>query len=316
MRLLPVLIVSAAPVAAETPFLELPIDCELGRTCYIEDYVDHDPAPGRQRDFACGLNSRDGHKGTDIALLSFDAMETGIAVKAAAPGRVLRVRDGMADDITMPGVTDDNACGNAAIIDNGDGWQTLYCHMKRGSVTVEPGQEVAAGDKLGEVGLSGRTTHPHVHLTLYRDGELVDPFYPSDVESCGESEETLWKDPPVYYRTGLLTAGFSTAVPSMEDVNSGAARAEVIASDAPLVVYAHAGHAISGDVLTIWATAPDGTEIFRNEETLADPQVSQMRAFGRRAPDGGWPGGDYLGQAQITRDGTVIAHRNAHVTVR
>ncbi|WP_417718405.1 M23 family metallopeptidase [Salipiger sp.] len=314
--LIAALCVSAAPLAAETPVLDLPIDCVPGRTCYIEDYVDHDPAPGRQRDFACGINSRDGHKGTDIALLSFDAMEAGVEVRAAAPGTVLRMRDGMVDDYTMPGVTDDNACGNAAIIDHGDGWQTLYCHMKQGSVSVTPGQEVKAGDRLGLVGLSGQTTHPHVHLTVYHDGALVDPFRPdASLDSCGDSAGTLWADPPTYYRTGLVTAGFSTSVPSLAAVGDGSARVTETAPDSPLVVYAHAGHAEPGDVLTIRARDPQGTEIFRTEETLTDPQVSQMRAFGRKAPPGGWPAGAYLGEATLTRDGTVIAHRNAHVTV-
>lgn len=40
-----------------------------------------------------------------------------------------------------------------------------------------------------------------------------------------------------------------------------------------------------------------------------------MQAFGRKAPRGGWPTGEYLGQATLTRDGTIIAHRFAHMTV-
>ena len=69
------LIVSAAgPLAAETPFLDWPMDCIPGQTCFIEDYVDADPGPG-QADYTCGLKSRDGHRGTDIALLNFAAMD-------------------------------------------------------------------------------------------------------------------------------------------------------------------------------------------------------------------------------------------------
>ncbi|EPX86750.1 M23 family metallopeptidase [Salipiger mucosus] len=315
--LIAALIVSAAPLAAETPVLTLPIDCELGVSCFIEDYVDRDPEPGTQRDFACGLNSRDGHKGTDIALLSFDRMDEGVEVRAAAPGRVLRTRDGMADDITLQGVTDDNACGNAALIEHGDGWQTMYCHMKRGSVAVQPGDEVAAGDPLGEVGVSGQTTHPHVHLTVYRDGEVVDPFAPGDTSACDPApDDTLWAEPPTYYKTGLMTAGFSTALPSLDEVRSGAARVTETAPGTPLVVYGHMAYPQPGDLLTITAQGPDGEEMFRQEIEVETDQVSQMRAFGRRAPSGGWPAGDYLGEALVTRDGVVIAHRNAHVTVR
>ena len=54
---------SAAPALADAPTLSLPIDCTLGTSCYIEDYVDLDPGPG-QRDYMCAIKSRDGHRGT------------------------------------------------------------------------------------------------------------------------------------------------------------------------------------------------------------------------------------------------------------
>ncbi|SDI10031.1 M23 family metallopeptidase [Salipiger marinus] len=311
-----VLMLSAAPVAAESFVLHWPLDCTLGQDCFIEDYVDDDPAPGQQRDFACGLNSRDAHKGTDLALISFDLMERGVAVRAAAPGTVLRLRDSMADDRLMTGVTDQNACGNAVLIDHGDGWQTLSCHMKRGSVAVTPGQTVATGDLLGEVGLSGQTNHPHLHLTVLHNGTEVDPFAPDAALPCGPQEVTLWADPPPYTATGLVTAGFSAKVPDLAEVTSGTARRDSLGATEPLVVYGHVGHGEPGDVLVLSARGPDGAEVFRERMVLEDPQVSLMRAFGRKAPPQGWAMGDYLGEALLTRDGVVIAHRHAHVTVR
>lgn len=308
-------LISAAPVAAEIS-LALPLDCELGKTCFIEDYVDHDPEQGRQQDFACGYNSRDGHKGTDVALLSFEAIDQGVAVLASAPGVVLRVRDGMEDDRLMRGVTDKNACGNAAIVEHADGWQTLYCHMRKGSVSVAPGDLVQTGDPLGLVGLSGKTNHPHVHLTVYKDGALVDPFRPDGLNACGDPGPTLWADPIAYTKTGLVTASFSNRVPSMDEVRSGAARRNETSTSEPLVVYAQMAFAQPGDLLTISAIGPDGSQTFLQEVTVETDQVNQMRAMGRKAPAQGWQVGDYQGEALLTRDGVVIAHRFAHVTVR
>ena len=74
-------ITSAAPTAAEVPFLALPLDCTLGETCFIEDYVDADPTFA-QHDYTCGLKSRDGHQGTDIALLSENEIDRGVTVRA------------------------------------------------------------------------------------------------------------------------------------------------------------------------------------------------------------------------------------------
>lgn len=309
------LIGSAPAAGAEHLRLAMPIDCVLGQTCYIEDYVDNDPAAGKVKDFACGLNARDGHNGTDFALLDFGAVAAGVTVRAAADGVVLRTRDGMPDDWMMRGVTEVNACGNAVLIDHGHGWQTLYCHMRFGSVSVSPGDPVQAGDALGMVGLSGQTNHPHLHLRVLHDGETVDPFRPEATGTCGDPGPTLWIDPPVYTPTGLITAGFSDGVPTLVAVSDGSARRPVLSPDQPMVVYAHAAYPQPGDLLTISATGPSGTELFRREIVVETDQISQMRAFGKKAPDGGWPVGEYLGKALLTRDGTVIAHRFAHVTV-
>ncbi|GGO61568.1 Peptidase family M23 [Roseovarius pacificus] len=311
------LLSAAAPAVAEMPRLSLPIDCALGETCYVEDYVDTDPGSG-QRDYACGLKSRDGHRGTDIVLLSFEAMDQGVRVLAAAPGIVAATRDGVTDVAVTPdnraGI-EGRECGNAVRIDHGDGWQTLYCHMKQGSIAVEKGQKVQSGDILGLVGLSGLTNVPHVHLGVLKDGQIVDPFQPQATDTCGmASGGGMWRDAPGYDRAGLFTAGFSTAVPGFDAVKSGAARVRETAPDQALVLYGHAFYAKPGDVLTLSAAGPKG-EIFRQEITLENPQAQLFRAFGRHAPEDGWPQGDYRGYVRLTRDGRVIAVRHADIAV-
>lgn len=321
MRLIPLLVIAltatgtARAQEATAPRLAFPLDCELGVTCFIEDYVDNDPAPGQLADFACGINTRDGHKGTDIALLSFDAVGQGTTVTAAAPGQVLRTRDGMADDRLMRGVTSQNACGNAVLIDHGDGWRTLYCHLREGSLSVSEGDRVQAGDPIAMVGLSGQTNHPHLHLQVLRNDKVIDPFRPEATEGCDMPEATLWQETPAYTETGMVTAGFSDHMPTLESVQDGSARAQSGAPDLPLVVYAYLGHARDGDLLTITASGPEG-EIFQREMVLQDPAKAQFQAFGRNPPQEGWPTGEYLGEALLTRDDEVIAHRFAHVTVR
>lgn len=309
------LAMACAPVVFAQPVLDWPVDCTLGQTCFIEDYVDVDPTQGRQGDFACGINSRDGHRGTDVALLSFESIAAGVAVRAAAPGRVANIRDSMPDDRLMRGVTSQNACGNAVLLDHGEGWQTLYCHLRQGSVSVSPGQRVQSGDSLGLVGLSGQTNHPHLHLTVLKDGEIVDPFDPTPDDQCGPAEDTLWSDPPDYIKTGLITAGFASEIPTLDAVRDGTARLESGDPQQPLVVYAHMGYARNGDVLRIEAAGPDGAQIFERTILMKDPKVSVMRAYGKKAPQGGWPTGEYLGEATLLRGDQVIAHRFAHVTV-
>ncbi|WP_371226037.1 M23 family metallopeptidase [Roseovarius sp. 2305UL8-3] len=311
-----VLIAQAAH--AGPPELYLPLDCTLGQTCYIEDYVDADPGDGMS-DFTCGIKSRDGHRGTDIVLQSFEAMETGVSVLAAAPGVVAATRDSM-PDIAVTVDTRDKVkgqeCGNAVRIDHGDGWQTLYCHMKQGSVAVQTGDWVSVGDPLGLVGLSGLTNIPHVHLTVLKDGKVIDPFAPDADGTCDRQagQDGLWATPPAYDPTGLFNAGFSTSVPSFEAVKSGAARATTSYTDEPLVLYAHAFHAQPGDLLEVSATGPDGI-VFETTIPLEDPQVQLFRAYGRKAPDAGWPVGDYRGMVRLMRSNELIAWRRADITI-
>ena len=307
----------ALPATAQPPKLSLPLDCDIGRTCYIEDYVDTDPGPG-QRDYTCGIKSRDDHRGIDFMLLSFDDMEAGVNVLAAASGTVAATRDGMADTPVTAETRDairGQECGNAVRVDHGDGWQTLYCHMKQGSLSVRQGDMVKAGDVLGQVGLSGLTNAPHVHLGVLRDGQIVDPFAPDARDTCGAPlDQSLWEITLPYDPAGLFTAGFSTAVPEFEAVRSGAARASTAQPDQPIVLYGHVFYAQPGDLLTLTAEGPQG-EIFTHEITLDAPQAQLFRAFGRKAPEGGWEPGDYRGYVRLTRGETILAVRHADIPI-
>lgn len=303
---------AAAPAWAEAPRLDWPLACDLGTTCYIEDYLDRDPSAER-RDYACGLNTRDAHGGTDIALLSFEAMARNVAVLAAAPGTVIGVRDGVAD-LGDPSADPARACGNGVRIDHGEGWHTQYCHLKQGSIAVRTGQHVAAGTPLGAVGLSGQTNHPHLHLSLEKDGADVDPFAPDSTLPCEVRQNALWTLAVPYYDTGFYTASFSDRVPAFADVRSGAARRDTLSPQNPLVLYGFFYLARPGDVLHFSARGPEG-EVFDGTTPLEAPKKSQMQAQGRRAPSGGWPKGRYDGTVRLMRGETVIALRHAHVTV-
>jgi hypothetical protein len=186
--------------------------------------------------------------------------------------------------------------------------------MRRGSVAVSPGELVETGTALGRVGLSGQSNHPHLHLTVLRDGAVVDPFRPGP-GPCGESGGALWRHTPPYVKTGLITAGFSTAVPDLAAVRDGSARAAEGAPSLPLVVYGFMQFAQKGDVLTLSAEGPGGA-LFSHRVLVKTTEASAFQAAGRRPPPEGWPPGAYLGEALLTRRGTVIAHRFAHIEVR
>ncbi|SEM73124.1 M23 family metallopeptidase [Palleronia pelagia] len=305
--LVPAALACALPLHAQELTLTPPLDCDPAAACYIQQYVDTDPGPGA-RDFTCGSLSYDGHKGTDFALPSRAMMEEGVDVVAAAPGLVRATRDGMADRTAGSGAGSDvtgRECGNGVVLDHGDGWETQYCHLKLGSIAVIEGATVTAGQRLGQVGLSGQTAFPHVHLSVRRDSEVVDPFAPGGEARCGETPDaTLWSDPPAYRPGGIIAAGFSDAVPDYDSIKAGTATRD-LGRDAPVVLWAYLFGARAGDVLKLSLAAADGP-ILVQDVALDRTQAQLFRAVGKRAPQGGWPRGRVTGTATLLRDGRPV----------
>jgi murein DD-endopeptidase MepM/ murein hydrolase activator NlpD len=63
--------------------------------------------------------------------------------------------------------------GNAVFLAHGEGVVSLLCHLSK--ITVKQGQVLKAGDLLGEVGTTGRSTGPHLHWSLSLNNARIDP---------------------------------------------------------------------------------------------------------------------------------------------
>jgi len=64
--------------------------------------------------------------------------------------------------------------GNMVALDHGQGVVSFYIHMSK--VLVKKGQVVNAGDLIGRVGSTGRATGPHLHFSLYVNGDATNPY--------------------------------------------------------------------------------------------------------------------------------------------
>ena len=218
LGILALLIVAASPRAeAAPPVLSFPVDCEIGRVCSIQKYVDHDTTAG-YRDYRCGPLSSDKHDGTDIRLPDVRAMERGVSVIAAADGTVVDTREGMPDvNVKLVGenAVTDRGLGNRVVISHGDSWLTVYAHLKRASLTVKKGDRVTKGQMLGQIGMSGLSEFPHLHFSVRHGNTVVDPFTSAEPHAgCGAGAAPLWAPETLarlsYIPSFIMHSGFAT----------------------------------------------------------------------------------------------------------
>jgi murein DD-endopeptidase MepM/ murein hydrolase activator NlpD len=117
-----------------------------------------------------GSSGSEFHRGLDLAA------PEGSYIRNWWSGKVVEVSDG-------------TACGTSVVIESGQ-WEHIYCHLngyvesangqkylldRAGGLQIFEGQTVPAGTRIGRVGMTGRTTGPHLHWGLKFSGQWVDP---------------------------------------------------------------------------------------------------------------------------------------------
>jgi murein DD-endopeptidase MepM/ murein hydrolase activator NlpD len=68
-----------------------------------------------------------------------------------------------------------NGYGNHVVVNHGYGYETLYGHMFK--IVVRNGRQVKRGEVLGYVGSTGKSTGPHLHYEVHKNGRPLDPVY-------------------------------------------------------------------------------------------------------------------------------------------
>lgn len=80
-----------------------------------------------------------------------------------------------ADGVVKTAGLSDGGYGNYVVIDHGYGYETLYGHMVR--IKARRGIRVKRGEVIGYVGSTGKSTGPHCHYEVHKNGQKLDPVY-------------------------------------------------------------------------------------------------------------------------------------------
>lgn len=119
------------------------------------------PAPGRAVTSTFGIR-RD-------PLLGTPALHSGMDFRSAVGAPVLATGNGTVIHAGWNG-----GYGRMVEIDHGGGWTTRFAHLS--GISVTEGQTVASGDLIGNSGNTGRSTGPHLHYEVRRNGDAVNPL--------------------------------------------------------------------------------------------------------------------------------------------
>ncbi len=241
-------------------------------------------------------------------------MAAGVAVLAAAPGVVVRVRDGE-PDISFRARGEEavrgREAGNGVLLDHGGGWRSQYSHMRKGSIAVKPGQWVETGARLGLIGLSGKTEFPHLHFGVTQNDLVRDPFTGRAPESgCGSGGTPLWTaeaQAALAYRAGgLLDAGFAAGAVDLSST-LGLKKPAAPGGLAPALVFWAAAYGLqAGDREEIRLTGPDGQTLAEWSGKLPKNKAQSLRYAGRKRRGVTWPPGAYRGDYRVMRQGDLV----------
>ena len=301
----------AGMIQAQALELEQPLDCAFGKDCWIQQYADHDQGPG-VADYMCGSETYNAHDGTDFRVRD---TARNVNVIAAAAGKVLGVRDGMDDHIINSpdeiAALGNRECGNGVVIDNGNGWQTQYCHLRKGSVVIQKGDVVEVGNQLGVVGSSGAAAFPHLHLSVRLNGTKIDPFSGPDAVDCHGPRNSMWSAKAnaalSYHSSDVISFSFDSQKFELSELLAGQqGREKPQPTWNSFVANAVIINLQKGDEISLVVSGPSG-EIARNTQ-MPDRNKAQFYIYAGKKFEK-LELGDYRAGLVVKRGGNVIVEK-------
>ncbi|WP_438753881.1 M23 family metallopeptidase [Pararhizobium sp. O133] len=274
----------------------------------------------------CGGMTYDGHSGTDLRILSLKDMETGFPVIAVGDGTVLRIRDQETDHLVETEADRASVagreCGNGLVLQLQDDYEVQYCHLQKDSLAVKPGDTVRAGDRLGEIGASGLAQFPHVHITVTRHGDTLDPLTGRKLsDGCastfrsGESlfaPEIVAKLDPT--KPDILAIGVAGKPVVYEALVREGPPPVVSATDTVFVTWAWFANLKKGSAIRFVLKDLNGDTLIDHTGEPLERNKAAYSAFAGKKRS--LPAGQYQVDVSVTLDGTIVRNAVSDISVR
>jgi murein DD-endopeptidase MepM/ murein hydrolase activator NlpD len=135
----------------------------------------NDPTGSIQWPFTIAVPISSGFGGRSAPCGGCSSYHEGIDFVPGAGAPIQAIADGVVSSV----VVSNAGLGNHVVVDhviNGQKVQSVYGHMKYGSIKVAEGQQIKVTDIIGLVGNTGESTGPHLHFEIHLGGVPVDPF--------------------------------------------------------------------------------------------------------------------------------------------
>ncbi len=291
----------------------LPVKCELDKDCFIQNLPDVKTDKTASDTFCQGA-TYDGHKGIDIRLRSLENIKDNIPVVASASGIVKAYRDGEDDKLIVKSEDRDlvkgKECGNGVVISHQDGYETQYCHLKKNSISVQKGERVQQGDIIGFIGNSGLAQFPHVHFTIRKNGQWLDPISgrkPSQTCTPTNTQGTLLNENVIKYftenTTRLMASGITGNIIAHNELVKTGAPEKIKAPDQSIIGWAWFINLRKGDQIRFVLEGPKGFIVKNTTEPLERHKATYSAYLGKKSTPAK---GEYRLTTQLLRNNQPI----------
>ena len=99
----------------------------------------------------------------------FTSYHPGVDLRAPYGSPIHPVTEGVVKDVYFSNW----GYGQAIVIEHANGYTSMYAHVSR--IFVEPHSNVDRDSVIAEIGMTGHSTGPHLHLEIYKDGKVINP---------------------------------------------------------------------------------------------------------------------------------------------